>query len=86
MRLGMLYYLAVYSCAPDDKRAAADPATSQRDTVASRLGLPGPPPGDRDESGGSRGTTCELVGKNAGAVQRGCGFPADDLGGGLLRG
>ena len=31
MRLGMLYYLAVYSCAPDDKRAAADPATSQKE-------------------------------------------------------
>ena len=40
MRLGMLYYLAVYSCAPDDKRAAADPATSQKELWRLALDYP----------------------------------------------
>lgn len=40
MRQGMLYYLAVYSCAPDDKRAAADPATSQKELWRLALDYP----------------------------------------------
>lgn len=86
MRQGMLYHLAVYSCTPDDKRAAADPATSQKELWRLALDYPDLRPVIAMNPAAPEELRANLLERTQAPSSVAVGSPPTTWGGGLLRG